>query len=37
MEPRGCRINPATGEIEVQFGHDNANVGNSFDRLIGAR
>lgn len=37
MEPRGCRINPATGEIEMQFGNDNASAGNSFDRLIGAR
>lgn len=37
MEPRGCRINPATGEIEMQFGNDNASTGNTFDRLIGAR
>ena len=35
-EPRGCRINPTTGEIEMQFGNDNVGGGNSFDRLFGA-
>lgn len=34
LEPRGCRINPATGEIEMQFGNDNAGAGNSFDALM---
>jgi hypothetical protein len=35
MEPRGCRINPQTGEIEVQFGSATSVTDNSFDRLIG--
>lgn len=33
MDPRGCRINPVTGEIEVQFGAASAETGNSFDLL----
>lgn len=35
MEPRGCRINPATGEIELQFGDAGGANGNSFDQLMG--
>ncbi|MGE4324159.1 MAG: hypothetical protein AB7E60_14175 [Sphingobium sp.] len=35
MEPRGCRINPVTGEIELQFGNNNPGTGNSFDNLMG--
>lgn len=34
MKPSGCRVNK-DGEIELQFGNDNAVVGNTFDRLIG--
>lgn len=34
MKPRGYRINPVTGEIEVQLGNDNAAIGNSFDTLM---
>lgn len=36
MDLRSCRINPATGEIEMQFGNDNPGAGNSFDRIRGA-
>lgn len=35
MEPRGCRINPATGEIEMQFGASSADSSNSFDAILG--
>ncbi len=35
MEPRDCRINPMTGEIEMRFGQDTAGPRNSFDSLIG--
>ena len=35
LEPQGCKINPATGEIEMQFGKDAASR-NSFDQLMGA-
>lgn len=37
MEPRGCRINPLTGEIEMQFGSVTSDTNNSFDRLLGPR
>ena len=37
LKPSGYRINPATGEIEVQFGNDNPTSGNSFDTIMGAR
>ena len=37
MVPSGCRINPQTGEIEVQFGNGTIATGNSFDSLMGAR
>lgn len=38
LKPSGYRINPVTGEIEVQLGNDNAaTAGNSFDRLMGPR
>lgn len=33
MDPRGCRINPVTGEIEVHFGKPGAEKGNTFDAL----
>lgn len=33
LEPRGCRVNPATGDIEMQFGDGPAVASNSFDRL----
>lgn len=36
MELRGCRINPQTGEIELDFGGAATSGSNSFDRLIGA-
>lgn len=35
LEPRGCRINPVTGEIELQFGNDNRRNSNSFDAMMG--
>ncbi len=37
MVPSGCRINPQTGEIEVQFGSGTIATGNSFDPLMGGR
>lgn len=37
MVPSGCRINPQTGEIEMQFGSAVTVGGNSFDSLMGAR
>jgi hypothetical protein len=37
MVPSGCRINPQTGEIEMQFGSVVTCGGNSFDSLMGAR
>lgn len=37
LELRGCRINPNTGEIEMQFGNDNASAINSFDTLMSGR
>ncbi|WP_373487274.1 hypothetical protein [Blastomonas sp.] len=36
LEPRGCKINPTTGEIEMQFGMDTGSR-NSFDQLMGAK
>lgn len=35
MDPCGCRINPVTGEIEVQFGKIDSGPVNSFDALCG--
>ena len=37
MVPSGCRINPQTGDIEMQFGSAPTGGGNSFDSLMGAR
>lgn len=37
LKPSGYRVNPVTGEIEVQLSNDNAASGNSFDQLIGGR
>lgn len=37
MVPSGCRINPHTGEIEMQFGSSAVASGNSFDNLMGGR
>lgn len=37
VEPRSCRINPATGEIEMQFGRDISASVNSFDSIIGGK
>ena len=34
LKPSGYRINPVTGEIEVQLGNDNPASGNSFDALM---
>lgn len=37
MVPSGCRINPQTGEIEMQFGGAAVGSSNSFDSLMGGR
>jgi len=37
LKPSGYRINPATGEIEVQLGRGGNGRDNSFDALLGAR
>lgn len=37
FKPSGYRINPVTGEIEVQLGGPGEGHGNSFDALLGAR
>ena len=35
MKPSGYRINPVTGEIEVQLGANGASLSNSFDAIKG--
>jgi hypothetical protein len=37
MKPSGCRIDPATGAIEVTFGGDVSATANTFDAIIGSR
>lgn len=35
MEPRGCRIHPGTGEIELSFGGKALRTRNGFDSTLG--
>lgn len=37
MKPSGYRINPVTGEIEVQLGANDTVMSNSFDAIRGRR
>lgn len=35
LKPSGYRINPMTGEIEVQLGANDSGPSNSFDAIMG--